>query len=83
MPFNRGLRPEIMKAIRQMNSEGENWWCDLLKLWEPSGSGREGLRLAIRHNTIDFYRHGARAAHVVFGQCKRDECAPSRVRELI
>jgi hypothetical protein len=80
MTFKRGLRPEAINSIRRMTDEGRNWWCDLLELWEPSGSGKSGLRLTVRHNTIDFYRDGACAAHVAFGRCKRGECAPIRVQ---
>ena len=46
------------------------WWSDLLSLWCPSGteSGSFGLRLAIRKNYINFYRHGQSIARVTSGR---------------
>lgn len=44
----------------------DNWWKDLLRRWRPSGSPAHdgGLRLAIRNNCLNFYRHGQSVAEV-------------------
>ncbi len=60
------------------DEKGDNWWKDLLCLWTPSGCG-EGLRLAVRYNTLDFYHKGSCAAHVSFSPGKRGVAAPARV----
>lgn len=58
------------------DAPGDNWWKQLLQEWRPSGQHSdkgEGLRVAIREKTIDFYRDGWRVAHVGFGQARTDE----------
>jgi hypothetical protein len=57
---------------------GDNWWKELIRLWTPSGCG-EGLRLAVRYNTLDFYYKGSVAAHISFSPGKRKVAAPARV----
>lgn len=66
--FVRKLSGDALVTLEALASAPhDNWWKELLRLWTPSGSG-PGLRLAIRDNTIDFYRHGNRVAHVVLGK---------------
>ena len=78
--FQHGLRDEALTTLQALASAPEdNWWKELLRLWTPSGRG-DGLRLAIRDNTIDLYRHGNRVAHVGFGQCKKGEPAAGACR---
>ncbi len=78
--FRRGLRSEALSTLRAMaEATEENWWKELLRLWTPSGRG-DGLRLAVRENTLDFYRQGNVVAHVGFGRCKKGECAPAYVK---
>ncbi|MBV1700612.1 MAG: hypothetical protein KGQ46_02185 [Hyphomicrobiales bacterium] len=81
--FRRGIRSEALSTLRAMaEAPEENWWKELLRLWTPSGRG-DGLRLAVRENTLDFYRKGNVVAHVGFGQCKKGECAPAYVKTHI
>jgi hypothetical protein len=81
--FRRCLRKEALMTLEALARANEmNWWKELLQLWAPSGDG-PGLRLAIRENTIDFYRHGNRVAHVGFGQGKKDEPAPAHLETHI
>jgi hypothetical protein len=77
--FRRGLRQEAILCLKNLtNAEGDNWWKDLLRLWTPSGCG-DGLRLAVRFNTLDFYYKGSCVAHVSFSPGKRNVPAPARV----
>jgi hypothetical protein len=50
------------------DTPGENWWKHLLSLWRQSGTvaGRQGLRLAIRNNYLNFYLRGQSVARVGF-----------------
>jgi hypothetical protein len=78
--FKRGLRDEAMLGLEQLASaSGDNWWKELLRRWTPSGCG-EGLRLAIRSNTLDFYHRGNCLAHVAFKQGRRGEPASAYVK---
>lgn len=77
--FRRGLRQEAILCLEDLtNAQGDNWWKDLLRLWTPSGCG-DGLRLAVRFNTLDFYYKGSCVAHISFSPGKRDVPAPARV----
>ncbi len=78
--FKRGLRTEAIIGLEQLtNSQGDNWWKELLRQWAPSGCG-DGLRLAVRFNTLDFYFKGHCVAHVGFARAKRDEPASPHVK---
>src|ERR1700692_3855498 len=38
--FKRGLRMEAFLGLEQLtNSQGDNWWRELLRHWAPSGCG--------------------------------------------
>jgi hypothetical protein len=64
--FRRALRADAILGLEQLTSSQEdNWWKELLRRWTPSGCG-EGLRLAVRYNTLDFYFRGHCVAHVGF-----------------
>jgi hypothetical protein len=74
--FQRCLPKEALSALQDLHDAAkDNWWKELLALWAPSGRG-PGLRLAIRKNTIDFYRNGNRVAHICFGKKKGDDAPP-------
>lgn len=64
-----------LDALEKMltSSEQGTWWRDLLTLWRPSGqrAGKDGLRLAIRNNYMNFYRRGQSIARVSFDRSKR------------
>jgi hypothetical protein len=78
--FKRGLRTEAFFGLEQLtNSQGDNWWKELLRHWAPSGWG-EGLRLAVRFNTLDFYFRGHCVAHVGFARRKRGEPASAHMK---
>jgi hypothetical protein len=78
--FKRGLRNEAVLGLEQLtNSPGDNWWKELLRRWAPSGSG-EGLRLAVRFNTLDFYFKGHCVAHIGFARGRRDEPASAYMK---
>ncbi len=78
--FKRGLRDEAWRALERLAElPNENWWKELLRRWTPSGHG-EGLRIAVRVNTLDFYHHGHCVAHISFGRCKKGQAAPARVK---
>lgn len=78
--FKRGLRSEALLSLEKLAAEaGDNWWKELLHRWTPSGKG-DGLRLAVRKGTLDFYYRGDVVAHVCFGQCKRNQPAPVIVK---
>lgn len=66
--FKRKLN--LVPLQRLASAEGENWWKELLRLWQPSGTGAggTGLRLAIRDNYLNFYRRGQSVARVAFDQ---------------
>lgn len=67
--FKRRISTTGLKALDAMaNEAGENWWKDLLSLWRPSGQpcGEDGLRLAIRKGSLDFYFQGQSIANVRF-----------------
>ncbi len=67
--FTRALRLPALKSLHRLTEEsGQNWWKDLLTLWEPSGSAaeRDGLRLAVRNNYLNFYSRGQSVARVGF-----------------
>lgn len=67
--FIRCLQPRALAALHGLTEQpGQNWWKDLLTLWEPSGSaaGGDGLRLAIRNNYLNFYSRGQSVARVGF-----------------
>uniref|UniRef100_Q02AY0 Uncharacterized protein n=1 Tax=Solibacter usitatus (strain Ellin6076) TaxID=234267 RepID=Q02AY0_SOLUE len=67
--FIRCLQPRALAALHGLTEQsGQNWWKDLLTLWEPSGSpaGDHGLRLAIRNNYLNFYSRGQSVARVGF-----------------
>jgi hypothetical protein len=51
---------------RAVVSEKPHWFKDLLAHWRPSGhgSGKDGLRLAIRDGYLNFYRLGQSIARV-------------------
>jgi hypothetical protein len=69
--FMRGLHPDALESLRQLTSEsGENWWKDLISVWKPSGSVARvsGLRLALRHNYLNFYSRGQSVARVGFSR---------------
>jgi hypothetical protein len=77
--FRRGLRQEALLCLENLTTaQGDNWWKDLLRLWTPSGCG-DGLRLAVRFNTLDFYYKGSCVAHISFSPGKRNIPAPARV----
>jgi hypothetical protein len=77
--FRRGLRQEAVLCLETLtNAQGDNWWKDLLRLWTPSGCG-DGLRLAVRFNTLDFYYKGSCVAHISFSPGKRNVPASARV----
>jgi hypothetical protein len=60
-------------AFEKAATSTENhWFKDLLSLWRSSGqpSGKDGLRLAIRNNYLNFYRLGQSVARVY---CVRGE----------
>src|SRR4051794_7389153 len=77
--FRRGLRQEAVLCLENLtNAQGDNWWKDLLRLWTPSGCG-DGLRLAVRFNTLDFYYKGSCVAHISFSPGKRNVPASARV----
>ena len=68
--FTRTIATQGLKALQSMaNEAGENWWKDLLSLWRPSGqpSGNDGLRLAIRNGSLNFYFQGQSIDKVCFG----------------
>lgn len=61
--FRRHLDLPQLQALA--GAQGDNWWKDLLRLWRPSGSATaDGLRLALRNNSINFYASGQSAAEV-------------------
>jgi len=65
--FQRRLnRIDRLRALASADSE--NWWKELLRLWQPSGTdaGPYGLRLAIRDNYLNFYHRGQSVARVAF-----------------
>ncbi|WP_167544818.1 hypothetical protein [Brevundimonas vesicularis] len=66
--FCRGLTSKQMNALAVAAVVSDHWWRDLLSLWKPSGvsSGEYGLRLAVRHGYLNFYRHGQSVAKVSF-----------------
>jgi hypothetical protein len=67
--FTRGLSNPALDSLHRLTEQsGQNWWKDLLTLWRPSGSvaERNGLRLAIRDNYLNFYSRGQSVALVRF-----------------
>ncbi len=73
MTFKRNLCDTRMEQLSSMVSASENnWWKDLLALWQPAGypCDPEGrcLRLAIRNNYLSFYYGGQSIAKVGFGK---------------
>lgn len=65
--FNRRIPPRSFETLRELaQSSGDNWWKDLLSLWRPGGnpSGTDGLRLAVRGGSLNFYRFGQSIAKV-------------------
>lgn len=72
-PFIRRLdRLDALEGMLFSSVQG-TWWKDLLTLWRPSGQATEkdGLRLAIRNNYLNFYRRGQSIARVGFNRSKR------------
>ncbi len=75
--FKRELCDEAWRSLERLaDLPDDNWWKELLRRWTPSGHG-EGLRLAVRFNTLDFYHKGHCVAHISFGSCKKGEAAPA------
>jgi hypothetical protein len=66
--FKRTLSLEPFRTFA--NEEGGNWWKDLLRLWQPSGFDG-GLRVALRHNALNFYAKGQSVAKVSLDRLKR------------
>lgn len=65
--FNRRIPPRSFEALCELaRSPGDNWWKDLLSLWQPSGnpSSTDGLRLAVRDGSLNFYRFGQSIAKI-------------------
>jgi hypothetical protein len=72
MTFKRNLSDTRMEQLSSMVSASENnWWKDLLALWQPAGYPCDPevrcLRLAIRNNYLSFYYGGQSIAKVAFG----------------
>ena len=69
--FTRRLRSDALASLWSLTDvPGEHWWKHLLSLWRPSGTaaGRQGLRLAIRDNCLNFYLRGQSVARVAFAR---------------
>lgn len=67
--FQRGLTEKALCKLREISSsDAPHWFKDMLSLWQPSGvaAGVVGLRLAVRHNYLNFYYKGQSLARVVF-----------------
>jgi hypothetical protein len=67
--FNRGLAPSALEKLSRIaKGASAHWWKDLLSLWRPSGidAGQNGLRLAIRHNYMNFYSRGQSIGRITF-----------------
>jgi len=64
--FGRSIGQGLEERLASLNSQG--WWRDLLTMWRPAGqpSGNDGLRLAIRNGTMNFYRKGQSVAEINF-----------------
>lgn len=64
--FGRSIGQGLEERLASLNSQG--WWRDLLTMWRPAGqpSGSDGLRLAIRNGTMNFYRKGQSVAEINF-----------------
>jgi hypothetical protein len=78
--FKRALRAEALLGLEKLtSSRGDNWWKELLRHWTPSGGG-DGLRLAVRFNTLDFYFKGHCVAHIGFAPGKRGEPASPHMK---
>jgi hypothetical protein len=62
--FSRGYSPKKLASLVTHAQRGY-WVAELFKLWRPSGtSASDGLRLAVRNNTINLYRKGQSVAQV-------------------
>lgn len=69
--FARGLRDANIESLRKLaDDRAPNWWKDLLSLWKRSGeaAGRDGIRLAVRDDYLNFYSMGQSIALVGFGK---------------
>ena len=75
--FSRNLgstESRELSALQQLRvlteSNDDNWWKDLLRLWRPAGydAGDSGLRLSVRNGYLNFYLRGQSVARVGFGR---------------
>ncbi len=62
--FQRALPPHARGTVRSLAS-GKCWMRDLLAKWAPSGT-RGSLRLAVRHDYVNFYHLGQSVSKVKF-----------------